>query len=243
MMITESFILRRLKLNIPDALFNAVPKDFFIDEVMEVLTLPTFSIYYPRVVRGIRIKKMDGIIEANPTNNVKIIRKYKIPNDVENPHQYINIERYHYRGNNMMNSYMGRGNTSLESLAQKYVSYFPQTNVYRIIKFVPPHFLEIDPPPRLHLDFIVDMQCVRQLHEIPLNYLELFYPLFLVDVKYALYEKLRNVAEGGVYKGIEIKDLISDYSDQESARQEILETYNADFYKQPEKIETILQYH
>ncbi len=84
------------------------------------------------------------------------------------------------------------------------------------------------------------MQRKVRLSEIPSGLHEYFKKLFVLDVKDAIYNEFPAARESGVLNGVEINTNISDFSNASSDRDSLLEVLNDDWYKNPDRFETML---
>ena len=83
------------------------------------------------------------------------------------------------------------------------------------------------------------MQRKVRLSEIPFGLQEYFKRLFVLDVKSAIYNEFPTARETGVLNGVEINTNISDFSDAESDRNSLLETFDGDWMTNPDRFEAL----
>lgn len=227
-MLHPTSVLRYIKLYLGQR-FDIVDKDFYLD-VIEELSLPTFSKYYPRRISGINITESCAIREYNPTVKLSLITKYKIPNYGEDV-EYLDIANYYHphndRSSNLVTPY-GNGSYFGAIAATRVMSAIPHSDTPFGIGFEPPDFIIMDPPILQHYDFTVDMKCVNKLYQILPTYKDEFMKLALLDIKMALYNKFINLRSSGTYGGIELNPMLDDFSSAESDREELLRHFRED---------------
>jgi len=236
-MLNETLVLKRLKRRLGVNYNMALTEEDYMDIVVEE-SLITFSTYYPYIIQGIKVHESDALPITNNdgvTNNCSL---YTV--SAEQGVQYIGLEYMYYPSNENNNFFLPNGGATLtESVAQKIKSYLPNSSIRFTGKFEFPNLIRIDPPPNMHQDFVVNMLRCRYLYEIQLGLRELFLKLVEYDVKIAIYNELKNVAEDGIYNGINVRSSISNYESAESDRDELLEKFEGDYYKNPERFEAI----
>jgi len=237
-MVSESMLFSKLRRRLGSDIFNAFDLDFY-RSILNEETLLTFSLYYPRLVRRIRITKND-LIEVRNEKDIQGYYKYKLPIvDEESP--YIGIEIFYHPSNDRMGVLTGTSPMLTNMMYGKMASYLPIPDVRFTASFEQPYFIIITPPPTFHNDFIVTMQRVRKLFEIPMYYVDLFTNLFTCDIKMAIYEELKNARDNVVIGGIELNTYINEYNDAVSKREDIIEKMQNDYYKDPERFEAIMR--
>ena len=214
----------------PKAVYNAVD----LDELTSILfeeTLPTYSEYYPKIENGIVVYRDNAIPTVNKSNNTTAYPKYIIPMEDElYPYIDISVDYYpiNYAGGTMSNPNVAQAAISRVSSAAN------NATVLYVVGFEAPNILTISPVPYAHVDFTVDMKRVRKLSEIKVGYHEWVKQLYEADVKIALFNKFYEMVGGGTYGGVELKDYISQFEGYEDKREELLEKFQEDSYKDPD---------
>lgn len=238
-MLNRNTLIKRMKNRLPNAVFKAVDNEFWM-EILYEETLPTMSVYYPKVIRGIRVTGDMAIEVIDSKGRKNKSCKYAIPL-VDEDYPYTGISTFHYPRN-----YIGGGTFAstgaIDAMASKVISAIGMPDVRFTAEFESPNIIELIPPPKHHIDFSVSMYQMKRLEEIKSGYHENFKRLYEADCKIALYYKFYTISEGGMYGGVELKDCVSDFKDYESTRQEILESMDEDYYKDPSRYEEIFNY-
>jgi hypothetical protein len=241
-MIDETMLLRRLQRKLGSQIYSAFNPEWFMDICNEE-SLITFSTYYPFLIKNIIVT----IDYAIPSIQVQTGQQaqcavYSIPKD--NPDDmYLGIEWSYFPGNhNEGSSFSGLNPMLTDALYQKVRSYLPIPPIRYMAYFEPPNLCKVQPIPTVHQDFVLTMQRVRYLTEIPMGLREYFLKLFELDVKNSIFNEIKNARNTGVYNGIEVTTYIDEYSTAESERQEILDVFENDYYKNPERFETMMQF-
>lgn len=239
MSLSINTLISRMKKRVPDAVFKAVDTEFWIDCLMEE-TLPTYSSYYPAVVKGICVNSAMSIKSIDNQGRVSNCNRYAIPM-VESIYPFTGISTFHYPRN-----FIGGGTYShngiVDALTSKVVSATSTVDVRYVGVFEAPNIVIINPAPRIHMDFTVSMYRMRKLEEVNNGLHELFKKLYEADCKIALYYKFFTVSEGGAYSGIEIKDYVASFLEYEEKRTSILEEMDTDYYKSFERVEEAFNY-
>lgn len=237
-MLNETTLLRHLQRKIGSKLFNALEIDYFIDILSEE-TLVTWSTYYPKLIRGVKITQSCAIPTFDPINNTQEYHKYIIPK--LNPEdEYIGIEKYYFNGQGYDQVYAGFNGPLADAAISKVRSILPIPSVRWSCEFEAPNFCDVYPYRRNHQDFVLVMQRKVRLSEIPSGLHDIFKKLFVLDVKDAIYNEFPAARESGVLNGVEINTNISDFSNAASDREAILEKLDDDWYKNPDRFETML---
>jgi hypothetical protein len=237
--LTINTLLKRMKIRLPRPVYNAVEQDFFMDILMEE-TLPLFSTYYPKLIKGVVVTQEMGVLLQNTTNGTRGgYAKYVVPMDENDMYPYIGVDIFLHPYNR------GGGGTFLNpTVADASVSRVLSSSGVNSIRytcdFEEPNILNIKPPPVQHVDFTVDMKQVTALSNIRAGYHETFKKLFEADCKIALYNMFYTAADGGTFGGVEIKDYVSKFEDFESVRQELIDELEATYLYDPNVIETVL---
>ena len=234
-MLTVNKLLKRLKRMMPTPIFEAVDTDFYVEILLEE-TLPLFSSYYPKLERGIVVTRENAVKVINRSNNKEAFNKYIIPMK-DDLYPYIGIAVSYYPLNKTGGSLYNPSLTQV-AIEKVWAASNSVTSKYAL-EFEEPNIINIDPDPMMHVDFTLTMHRVRKLEEIKNGYHDLVKQLFEADVKIALYNKLYAAADGGTFGGIEIKDYLSDFKDYEGKREEIIEKFEEDYYKDPDRFEEI----
>ena len=237
-MLNETTLLRHLQRKIGSKLFNALDIDYFID-ILNEETLVTWSTYYPKLIRGVKITQSCAIPTYDPINNVQEYHKYVIPK-LNFEDEYINIEKWFFNGQGMSQIYAGFNGPLADAAISKVRSILPIPDVKWRCEFEAPNFCYVYPHRRTHQDFVLIMQRKVRLSEIPSGLHEYFKKLFVLDVKDAIYNEFPAARESGVLNGVEINTNISDFSNASSDRDSLLEVLNDDWYKSPDRFETML---
>ena len=230
-MITETSVLRYLKIYL-GARFDLESSQFYLEDIIKELSLPTFSRFYPHRIK-VAIKESDAIRTYNPTTRMYTYNKYKIPNHGEDI-EYLDIANFFHPfndGSSSLATGYGGGNFLVAVAASRVLSTIPHTNSLYVAEFEPPDIITIDPVPLRHTDFTVEMKCVRKLYQIPPMYKDDFMKLVLLDVKMALYNKYINLRSSGTFGGIELNAGLDDFSNAESERADLLEKFRTDSVK------------
>lgn len=237
-MLNETTLLRHLQRKLGTQLFNALPIDYFLD-VLNEETLVTWSSYYPKLIRGVKITQACAIPTFDPINNVQEYHKYKIPKF--NPEdEYIGIEKFIFNGQGCDQVYAGFNGPLADAAISKVRSILPIPAVRWHASFEAPDFCEVYPYRRVHQDFVLIMQRKVRLSEIPIGLCGIFKKLFVLDVKDTIYNDFPAARDSGVLNGVEINTSISDYSNAASDRDSVLETLDGDYFTNPERFETFL---
>lgn len=239
-MLNETMLLNNLKLALGDDLFDGLDPEWLI-HIMETRTQNSFSILYPKIVKGILIQEKHRIKSVHPQTGQEAYYQYLIPNEAEGRYAFINIENYYFPGNFMNDRYTGMMPMLTDTMAGALRSLSPTPVIRTSVTFEPPNIAVLDPIPKVHRDFSLNMQRVRALSEFPLFFFEMFLDLYTADVKSAIYNKFKNARDGATIGGVEVKTFIDEYSSAESDRKELIATYRKDYFKNPERFEAILQ--
>ena len=231
-MITETSVLRYLKIYLGQR-FDIESTQFYLEDVIKEITLPTFSRYYPYRTGGIAIRETDAIRSYNPTTRSYAFYKYRIPNYGEDL-EYLDIANFFHPYNDGSASFpsgFGGGNFMVSIAAARVLSTVPHTSSLYTVEFEPPDIVVVNPIPVKHVDFTVFMKCVRKLHQIMPMYKDDFMRLALLDVKMALYNKYINLRNSGNFGAMELNAGLDDFSNAESDRNELLEKFRTDSIK------------
>lgn len=246
-MISKSELIRKLKRSLGDKLFRLAESTNMIDEVLEDETLNTYSEYYPELV-SIRITNDDAIPYTDYNGKFYPFMYYRIPKVLPNSgiyrsrkYEWRDIENYHLSGNDSSDVYSG-GNFMLNQFYLTARSAMPHTRSYYQVTFQEPDILKVDPPLQIHRNFEVVMQAKRTLDTVLNNMRTLFMQLFVYDMKIALYNRFKHEGGSQTYGGIEIDMKIDDFSNAESDRQTLIEIFDKDWYKNPERFEAATLY-
>jgi len=234
-MLTLNDLVNRVRRRLPNPVFQAIiaaePK--FFEEILEEETLPTWSMYYKKLIKGISVRRQHMLPVEDDRGMVSTNTKYILPLcDGEKPYLQIAqvMHPYNYIGPGI---YTGVSPGLVDSLVAKVTSSIQMVNVRYSFTFEAPNIIVMNPAPRTHMDFTVNMYQMLGLDEIPNGYSSHVKKLYECDCKIALYYKFFNVADGGSYGGVELKDYVGDFKDYESTRDELIEELEADWYKDP----------
>jgi len=238
-MLDMNILIGRMKRRLPDPVFKAVTTDFFIDVLMSE-TLPTYSQYYPKIIKGILVTGAMAIETIDTAGKINLCCKYVVPL-VDDLYPYTGIATFNYpRNYTNGGTYSNAG--AIDAFSAKVMSSMNMPDTRFTASFEAPNVVEISPPPKMHMDFSMSLYQTRRLEEVKNGYEEWFKKLFECDVKIALYHKLYTISDGGSYGGIEIKDYVSKFEDYESKRDDLLEEFQKDFYKDPDRFDEIFSY-
>lgn len=238
-MLTEQKALAYISRRIPDSIFRGFPVEFYID-ILNDETLPTYSTYYPYVVRGIRVTGKDIIHSMNPTISAEGFSRYNIP-ITNKGDEYFDISTYYLNGQGIGQAGLGYAQSLSDAMHSRLLSAMPGPGVHNTIMFEEPNIARIEPAMNSHVDFTLNMKRVRKIYEIPLAMRNRLFQLFLGDVKIALYNDLREIEDGGIYNGVEIKGTaITSLDNGEDIRNTEIEFFESDYYKNPERFEEIM---
>lgn len=239
-MLNESMLLRSLRRELGEDLFDALDPEWLID-ILNEKTILQFSILYPYIVRGVLITEAHAIPSRHPQTNVLATYKYKIPNETPDL-GIIGIENFYFPQNFGNDRYTGLAPLASDTMIGKFRSYLPTPQIRRSARFEPPDIAVVDPIPITHQDFTLDIQRVRRLNEFPLYYYEYIEELFTLDVKWAIYNKYKNARDNVTIGGVEVQTFISEYSDARSDRKDLMDRFNKDYYKNPERFASFMQF-
>jgi len=232
-------LISRIKNRMPDPVFKAVDKDFWIEILMDE-TLTTYSSYYPKVVKGISVNGAMGVEVLDSTGRVNKSTKYVIP-QYDELYPYTGIATFNYPRN-----FTGGGTFSnpglIDAMSSRVMSSMGIADVRFTASFEAPNILVLNPPAKTHMDFSVSMHQMRKLEEVKTGYHELFKKLYECDCKIALYYKFYTVTDGGSFGGVELKDFVSEFKDYESVRDDLITQMDEDYYKDPDRIEEVMNY-
>jgi hypothetical protein len=241
-MITETMLLRRLQRKLGSEIYDAFDTEWYMD-ILNEESLITFSTYYPFLIKNIVMTSSAAIPSVQPqTGNRAQYAIYKIPK--ENPDDtYIGIEWSYFASNGTEgSSYSGLNPMLTDALYQKVKSLLPIPPIRFIATFEAPDLCRVAPAPLAHLDFALTMQRVRRLSEVPIAMREYFLRLFEYDVKDSIFNEFKSARTSGVYNGIEINTYIDEYSSAANDRNELLEVFEGDYFKDPSRYEVITQF-
>lgn len=245
-MISRSELIRKLKRSVGDQIFKLINQSL-IDEVLQDETLLTFSDYYPLLV-DITITK-DCAIPYTSYSGINFnYMKYKLPelsdfrplaqNEI---FEWRDIENYYITGNDSSDVYSG-GNFLMNQFFISARSTMPHTRSYFEVTFEEPNILILNPPQQTHRNFTVRMQSKRTLSTVLKNMQSIFMNLFVADMKIALYNKYQHETGNQIYGGIEIETKIENFADAVGDREKIIDIFEGDWMKNPERFEVINLY-
>jgi hypothetical protein len=237
MAFNETVVLRKLQRRIGSKLFQALDPSFFID-ILNEETLDTFSSYYPKLVKGVRIDSSCAIPTYDPGTKMIQFHRYKIPK-YSNGIEYVGIELALFPNQNYNDILSGYNSLIADSIMSKMRSLMPYPIVSYTAAFEAPDFCLVQPYRTNHTDFSLIMQRKLRLPEITLGLQEYFMRLFTFDCKLAVYNEFPGARDSGVINGIEVNTNISDFNSAAGDREALLETFEADFMSNPERLETI----
>jgi hypothetical protein len=231
-------LLRKLQRRIGSKLYQSVNTDFFID-ILNEETLDTFSSYYPKLVKGIKITKACAIPTYDPVNHLQQFHRYIIPkytSDIE----YVGIERAIFQDQGYGSSFNGLNSIFADAIFAKVSSLMPYPVISYTTTFEAPEFCLVSPYRTNHTDFVLIMQRKIRLSEIPMGIQEYFVRLFTLDCKIAIYNEFPAARDSGTINGVEVNTNISDFNSATSDRESLLDIFEEDYYKNPERFDTYL---
>lgn len=235
-MINETMLFRHIQRKIPKQLFETLSNETYMD-ILNEETLYDFSEYYPKIINGVEFSKSDLIKEKDYKQRTGF-NKYQIPNPGNR--EIIGISEFIHPYNFNMGSLTNNFPSIHTLIATKSASFRQISDISYTAKFEPPDILEISPTPTEHVDFCANLQVVRHLYEIPLYYRRDFLSLYLYDVKSYFYDQFKSIAEEGTWRGIQVNSYISDYGDAEDKKNELLELFAADYFKDPHRLSEVM---
>jgi len=239
-MVNETMVLRRINRDIGDDIFQSVQLSW-IKHIIDDETLYTFSEYYPKAVDNIYIDKSMAIPESDPRSGRTVYWHYKLPNPDQRV--FIGIETTFHPMSDQGSPYFYQGAQSpiVSAMAQKLSSAFPGGMTFTA-RLDGPEVIAKDPSTSQHMDFIVNATAVRRLVEIPKYYRTPFLELAVCDVKLAIYNKHRVLRDEQTLGGTSVDLKISEFGDAAQERKDLLEKFESDYYKDPERIRSVLRY-
>jgi hypothetical protein len=233
MAFNETILLRKLQRRIGSKLFQAVDTSFFID-ILHEETLDTFSTYYPKLVKGIKITQNYAIPTYDPVNHMQRFQRYKIPKydqDIE----YIGIEQTIMQDQGFENTFTSITPPLVDAAFGKIRSLLPTTVISYTTTFEEPDFCVVSPYRNNHIDFVLIMQRKTRLSEVGMGLQEYFMRLFAYDCKLAIYNEFPAARESGTINGVEVNTSISDFNSASSDRESLLEVFEGDYYTNPDR--------
>lgn len=244
-MITENVVLMELRLGLGDIMFDTQPSDYYI-EIIKKKTLHTWSKWFPKIVKRILITADCGIEVKHPqTGAITRTYMYRVPKE-DPSDEYINYEFVYHPGNLVLNQ--ASSNLPITNgLLGMVSSALPNNQYFGKIRysfgFISPDIITVEPILMKHMDFTVNMQRLCRIKEIPEYYRDEFIELCLADVSYALYNKYKHLKNGASFQGLEINvDMISDLKEIADTRKELIEKFNANYFKNPDRFESIMEF-
>ncbi len=241
-MLTLNSLIKHAQRGIPKPICKAMGTDFFIEILMEE-TLPAYSAYYPKTVKGIVVTRELEMKTTNFSNNVSGSAKYLIPmEDDTYPYQGIAVSQFPL--NRVVGGTLNQPGL-IDAFAAKIDGAMLRNQSRYVVSFQGPNIIEVSPPPKQHVDFTLSLHALRKLNEIKVGYHRYFKKLYVHDLRSAIYNALYEVAEGeGVYGGVNLSALVNviqKYEGSEDIRDEILDKFKDDWWKDPERIDEIMQ--
>jgi hypothetical protein len=233
MAFNETMLLRKLQRKIGSKLFQAIDTGFFIDILYEE-TIDTFSSYYPKLVKGIKMTRACAIPTYDPVNHLQQFHRYKIPKydpDIE----YIGIEQCIMQDQGFDNVFTSMSPPLVDAAFGKIRSLLPIPVISYTTTFEAPDFCVVSPYRTNHIDFVLIMQRKIRLAEIPMGLQEYFVRLFVFDCKLAIYNEFPAARDSGTINGVEVNTSISDFNSASSDREALLEVFEGDYYTNPER--------
>ena len=245
-MISRTKLLENLRIEIGSKVFDLLTNEF-INKILYMRVLPRFSDWYPLLCK-IRINKSCAVPFQNYNGKITNFAAYRIPDqfdvpwlDVNEEFRWRDIEDYNIGGNDTTDIYTG-GNFILNNMFLSARSAMPHSRTYYMVSFQEPDLLIVDPPQQIHRDFSVTMQADRTLKTIPRNMERFFEDYFIAQMKFAIFQDLKYEDGTQTYAGVEIDTKISDLSEAKSEIKEIEEEFEKDYYKNPQRFQTICLY-
>ena len=238
-MLNETFLLENLRIALGSKLFECIEPKWYIN-ILNVKTLYLWSQFYPKLVKGVKITEANAIPTYDPINNIQEFHRYRIPKfNLED--QYIGIEKFMFNGQGYNQVYSGFNSPLADAAMSKIRALQPIPEVRWRCEFEAPDFCEVYPYRRNHLDFVLTMQRLIRMSEIPMGYHEHLINLFIADVKGAIYHEFPAARESGVLNGVEINTNISSFeSDSQSERKDIISELKEDYFLDPSRFESFL---
>jgi hypothetical protein len=233
MSFNETMLLRKLQRRIGSKLYQAVDPAFFIDILYEE-TIDTFSTYYPKLVKGIKITKDCAIPTYDPVNHLQQFHRYKIPkynHDIE----YIGIEQCIMQDQGFENTFSSINPPLVEAAFGKIRSLLPIPVISYTTTFEEPDFCIVSPYRTNHIDFVLIMQRKIKLSEVSMGLQEYFVRLFAFDCKLAIYNEFPGARDSGTINGVEVNTNISDFNSAAADREALLDVFEGDYYTNPER--------
>jgi hypothetical protein len=238
MAFNDTMLLRKLQRRIGSKIFQSVNIEFFID-ILNEETLDTFSSYYPKLVKGIKITREHAIPTYDPQNHLQQYHRYKIPKyspDIE----YIGIERTIFQDQGYGDALIGFNSIMADAVFSKVSSLMPYPVISYTAAFEAPDFCLVSPYRSGHSDFALIMQRKIKLAEIPMGLQEYFMRLYTLDCKLAIYNEFPAARDSGTINGVEVNTSISDFNNAQADRESLLDIFEEDYYKNPERFDTLL---
>lgn len=234
MALNETTLLNHLSRRIGSKLFSCINPDEYI-EVLRDETLTTWSTYYPKIIKGIKITMSNAIPTYDPQNNLQEYHRYRIPKfNAED--EYIGIESFHFVGDGWEQAMVGNATPLMGAIWGKIRSLQPVPPIRWTCNFEAPDFVEVFPYRKSHVNFVLDMQRLTRLNEIPSGLWETFKKLYVLDVKSYIYHEYPSARDNGVINGVEIQTDISEFSNAESDRDSLLnDTLDNDWFLEPSR--------
>jgi hypothetical protein len=233
MAFNETMLLRKLQRRLGSKLYQSVDTQFFID-ILHEETLDTFSSYYPKLVKGVKITESCAIPTYDAENRLQRFHRYKIPRysqDIE----YIGIEQCLMQDQGFENVFMGLNPPLADAAFNKIRSLLPFPVIRYTTTFEEPDFCLVSPYRSNHLDFVLIMQRKTKLQEIPMGLQEYFTRLYTFDCKLAIYNEFPAARDSGTINGIEVNTSISDFNNAAADREALLEIFETDYHTNPER--------
>ena len=236
MALTESFLLNEVRRAVSPPIYDVLPEQFYTD-ILYDKTLVEYSTYYPDWIKNVVIKSSNAIPRIDPisgkTNNCSL---YKIPNFDPQHVMYLDIDMFRHPTNER-NDYAGIGYAGVaENLVFKTMTMFNQTRTLVNAQFERPDLIYLDPPPEQHSDFLVNIKIRTHFSRIPTGLMFLFRDLFICDVKIDIFNELPNLRDNVNLGGIEIDSRIGNFESANDTKKDILEKFEANWFKEPENM-------
>lgn len=232
--LTESFLLNECRKAISPQIYDSFDDEFFTD-ILYNKSLVEYSSYFPEWIKNCTITEQFAINRIDPfTGTTNRCSLYQIPNHDPMNTVYIGIDGFRHPLNETMD-YMGIGYGGIaEALVYKTMTSYNQTRTKVNASFESPNFIHLDPAPDEHHDFVVDIKTRTKISKIPDGLMWLFKDLFISDVKIDIYNISPNLRENANLGGIEIDSRIGEFSNAIDRKNEILELFSNNYYKEPE---------
>jgi len=200
---------------------------FSQDDIMNVVydeSLITFSEYFPYMKQVTLDCKHDAIPGTLNKFSIRGIEGLEV----------LGINKFYINNytNSVNNDYYTTYNTNIFDL-QVNTNLVSMARIPETFNFTPPNIVEIFPKALRSAELLLELKCVhpRPLVTIPSGLREYFLKLCLYDVQSTIYENLKPYEELNTAFG-EVSLKISDLSEAESKKEELLEKFESKYIKE-----------